>query len=50
MQLSLNFGETPPAIADLRQRLLAAFGPFRSDVRHETAGPAGQVDDLLAHP
>jgi len=35
MQLSLNFGETPPAVADLRQRLLAAFGPFRSDTRHE---------------
>jgi endonuclease-3 len=38
MQLSLNFGETPPAGANLiylRQRLLSAFGPFRSDFRHE---------------
>jgi endonuclease-3 len=38
MQLSLNFGETPPAGANLiymRQRLLSSFGPFRSAVRLE---------------
>jgi endonuclease-3 len=38
MQLSLNFGETPPAVANLphlRQRLLSAFGPFRNETRLE---------------
>ena len=38
MQLSLNFAEAPPMGADLahlRQRLLSAFGPFRSALRHE---------------
>ena len=38
MQLSLNFGQTPPATANLHQfrhRLLSAFGPFRSTARLE---------------
>jgi endonuclease-3 len=38
VQLSLNFGEARPLGADLvhlRQRLISAFGPFRSALRHE---------------
>jgi len=38
MQLSLNFGAeapTGPSLTQLHQRLLSAFGPFRSDLRHE---------------
>jgi endonuclease-3 len=38
MQLSLNFGASAPAgpsLTHLHQRLLSAFGPFRSDLRHE---------------
>jgi endonuclease-3 len=36
MQLSLNFGDAPstaPNLTHLRQRLVSAFGPFRSDTR-----------------
>jgi endonuclease III len=49
MQLSLNFGHAPPLGADivnLRNRLMSAFGPFRSSLRDE---PVAQlVKSLLS--
>jgi endonuclease-3 len=49
MQLSLNFGQAPPLGADilhLRNRLMSAFGPFRSSLRDE---PVAQlVKSLLS--